>query len=165
MLHFDYANVFLSFPPEIATLLIAMLPIAELRAALPIALTVFHLPVVSALIWSIVGNLMPAILLLHILKPLAAFLEKHIQIGHRFFTWLSHRTENKFVSNKLKYGSFIALMLFVAIPLPITGAWTGALAAYLTGISFKRAVLAISLGVLIAAAIVLILTEGITSIL
>ena len=56
-------------------------------------------------------------------------------------------------------------MLFVAIPLPITGAWTGALAAYLTGISFKRAVLAISLGVLIAAAIVLILTEGITSIL
>jgi len=165
MFHIDYAQLFSSLPPELATVLIAMLPIAELRAALPVALTVFHLSIWSAVLWSIIGNLLPVVILLYLLKPFALFLERHLKVGHRFFTWFAHRTERRFASNSSKYGSFVALMLFVAIPLPVTGAWTGALAAYITGISFKRSLFAISLGVLIAAAIVFILTEGITTLL
>lgn len=163
MLHIDYADLFSSFPPELATLLIAMLPIAELRAALPIALTVFKMSVWSAFFWSIIGNLLPVALLLYILGPLSCWLEQHSRVGNRFFSWLARRTQKRFEKSKTRHGSLIALIFFVAIPLPITGAWTGALAAYLFGIPVKRAFAAISVGVLIASVIVYLITKGIIS--
>lgn len=163
MLSLEYAQIFSSFPHELATLLVAMLPIAELRVALPLALTVFKLPTASAFFWAILGNIIPVAILLYIIKPVSLWLEKNSKLGNKFFSWMAHRTEKKFKKSSTKYGSTLALILFVAIPLPITGAWTGALAAYLFGIKPKRAFFSIFAGVLIASIIVYSIIKGIIS--
>lgn len=163
MLHIDYAALFQSVPPQLATLFLAMLPIAELRVALPLALTVFELSPLEAFFWSIVGNMIPVALLLYAIGPVSRWLEHHSHIGSRFFSWMAHRTEKRFKKSSSRYGLMVALILFVAVPLPITGAWTGALAAYLFGIPSQRAFLAIACGVCIASVIVFLITKGIIS--
>ncbi len=163
MFSIDYAALFNNFPPEVATLLIAMLPIAELRAAIPLAITTFDLSWWSAYLWAVIGNIIPAIFLLLFLDPVARFLRKHSRAFDRFFEWVFTRTRKRFISKSQKYGRFIALVLFVAIPLPITGAWTGSAAAFLFGIPFSRSWPAVCLGVCISGVIVTITTVGIAS--
>jgi len=165
MFNIDYALLFQNFPPEIATLLIAMLPIAELRAAIPVALIGFDMPVWSSYLWAVIGNLIPAILLLWLLEPVSKWLMDHSRVFNNFFNWVFTRTRKKFTSKAAKYGTFITLVLFVAIPLPITGAWTGTAAAFLFGIPFKKSFTAIVIGVLIAGMVVTLMTVGITKVL
>lgn len=148
-------------PPEIATLLISMLPIGELRAAIPIALTIYDMPVWSAFIFSVIGNLIPVVFIIWILNLLInKFLIHRIYIFNRFFTWLFTRTQKKH-SKKFERWRDLALIILVAIPLPFTGAWTGALAAFVFGVSIKRAFPLIAIGVLIAGIIVTSVTIGI----
>ncbi len=163
MLHVDWALLFHNIPPELATALIAMIPIAELRAAIPVAIAGFDLPVWSAYLWAVIGNIIPAIFIVLYLEPVANWLSRHFRFFEKFFRWLFHRTRERFTSQSARYGIFIGLMLFVAIPLPITGAWTGAAAAFLFGVPFRRAMAAIIAGVLIAGIIVSLTTVGITS--
>lgn len=165
MLYVDWATLFDTIPPELATALIAMIPIAELRAAIPVAIAAFDLPVWSAYLWAVIGNIIPAIFILLYLDPVAHWLSKRSRFFEKFFQWLFHRTREKFVNQSARYGVFIGLMLFVAIPLPVTGAWTGAAAAFLFGVPFRRALAAIITGVLIAGVIVSLMTVGITSIM
>lgn len=165
MFHIDWASVFHNVPPELGTLLIGMIPIAELRGAIPVALVNFALPVWSAFLWAVIGNIIPVIFLLKYLEPLARWLSKHNRLFERFFNWLFARTRRKFSSSAQKYGLFLALMLFVAVPLPVTGAWTGSVAAFLFGMPFRRALFAILLGVLIAGIIVTLTTLGIQQII
>ncbi|MFH1367271.1 MAG: small multi-drug export protein [Patescibacteria group bacterium] len=160
MFNIDYAAHFQSFPPELATLLIAMIPIGELRAALPIALGVYHLPLWSAFLWSFVGNLLPIFLVLWLLEPISKFLMRKSKIMNRFFTWLFSRTRRKFEKSSQKYGLLAALVLFVGIPLPITGAWTGSIAAFLFNIPYKKALLCLALGVALAGMIVSLVYYG-----
>ncbi len=138
--------------PELAVFIAAMLPIIELRGALPMAINLFKIPWFKALLISYVGNLVPVPLILWLLEPIVKFLSR-IRIFDRFFKWLFERTRRK--GNKVieKYEE-IGLIAFVAIPLPGTGAWTGALIAFLFGLDFKKSFLVISLGVLIAGVIV-----------
>ncbi len=140
-----------------------MIPIAELRVAIPVTIAGFDLPIWSAYLWSVVGNIIPAVFLLLFLEPVAEWLSKHSRAFEKFFTWLFRRTRERFTTQSARYGVFIALLLFVAIPLPITGAWTGSAAAFLFGVRFRRALLAIGLGVLIAGVVVTLTTVGITS--
>jgi len=165
MFNADYINFFQNISPELATFLIAMVPIAELRGALPIALVTYELPVWSAYLWSVLGNLIPVLFLLWWLEPVSQFLCKHFKIFDKFFNWLFTRTRRKFSVSAEKYGKIIALVLFVAIPLPITGAWTGSVAAFIFGIPFKRAFPAILLGVLISGVVVAAATVGIKAII
>lgn len=162
MFNIDYASLFQNFPPELATLLIAMLPIAELRAAIPVALIGFDLPIWSSYLWAVIGNLIPAVLLLWLLDPVSKWLMNHSKLFNNFFNWVFARTRKRFTSNAAKFGTFITLVLFVAIPLPITGAWTGTAAAFIFGIPFKKSFFAILTGVLIAGIIVTLTTVGIT---
>jgi len=164
MFNIDYSSFFQNFPPELATLLIAMLPIAELRAAIPVAIAGLDLSVATAFIWSVIGNLIPAFFLLLFLEPVAQWLRKHSTTFDKFFTWVFNRTRKRFSAKSEKYGKFIALVIFVAIPLPITGAWTGSAAAFLFGIPFKRSFPAVIIGVLIAGIIVILTTVGIIKI-
>jgi uncharacterized membrane protein len=164
MFNIDYASLFQSFPDQLATLLIAMLPIAELRASIPVAIVGLDLSVVNAFIWSVIGNLIPAFFLLLFLEPVALWLMKHSKMFENFFNWVFNRTRKRFSTKAERYGKFIALVLFVAIPLPITGAWTGSAAAFLFGIPFKRSFPAVIIGVLIAGVIVTLTTVGITKI-
>lgn len=148
-----------SLPPELATVLLAMVPVAELRGAIPIARTLYHLSIGSAFFWAVIGNMLPVYFILSWFDPVATWLRKVSPLADKFFTWLFDRTRKKLEKGVEKYGVF-ALALFVAIPLPATGAWTGALAASLFGLHKKQAFFSILVGVLIAGVIISILTAG-----
>jgi uncharacterized membrane protein len=138
--------------PELAVFLTSMLPIIELRGALPLAINVFNIDWPKAFLIAYIGNIIPAPIILWLLNPVVKFLSR-ISIFRGFFAWLFERTRKK--SNKMieKYEE-IGLMAFVAIPLPGTGAWTGALVAFLFGLDFKKSLLIIAIGVFIAGVIV-----------
>lgn len=138
-------------PGWLVTIIIAMLPIFELRGAIPVAYQLLGIPIAPAVVLSVVGNLIPVIPILLFLGPVSNWLRK-IPLFDRFFAWLFTRTRSR--SDLVKKYEMVGLMLFVAVPLPVTGAWTGAVAAFLFGIKFWPSLLFISLGVLIAAAIV-----------
>lgn len=138
--------------PELAVFITSMLPIIELRGALPMAINLFKIPWFKAFLISYIGNLVPVPIILWLLGPIVRLLSR-IRIFNKFFNWLFERTRRK--GNKVieKYEE-IGLLAFVAIPLPGTGAWTGALIAFLFGLDFKKSLIVISLGVLIAGVIV-----------
>ncbi len=145
------------FSKEVITFLISTLPIFELRGAIPIAVLQFNMPIIKAYFLSVAGNLLPILPILYFLEPIRKLLSK-IKFMKRFFDWLYERTYKK--SRKvMKYGA-IGLTLFVAIPLPITGAWTGAVAAILFEVPPKYAFPSIILGVLIAGLVVSLVTLG-----
>jgi len=147
--------------PEIATLLTSMLPISELRGAIPVAVLVYNMSLWSAFLFSVLGNLIPVIFIIWILDLLINKILIHrIYIFNRFFTWLFEKTRKRH-SKKFERWRDLALVILVAIPLPFTGAWTGALAAFVFGIPIKRAFPLIALGVLIAGIIVTSITIGI----
>ena len=138
--------------PELAVFLTSMLPVIELRGALPLAINVFNISWPKAFLIAYIGNLIPTPVILWLLGPVVKLLSK-IEIFNRFFTWLFERTRKKSSKVIEKYEE-IGLMAFVAIPLPGTGAWTGALIAFLFGLDFKKSLLIIAIGVLIAGVIV-----------
>ncbi len=142
----------------IETFFLAMTPVGELRVSLPVALTVYNMNWLAAFLVSVVGNLVPIVFLLLFLGPVSDWLSLKFKVFNKFFSWLFERTRKKSSARIEKYGS-IALISFVAIPLPFTGAWTGAVAAFLFNVPFKKAFPLISAGVVIAGAIVLLLTQ------
>lgn len=142
-----------------------MIPIAELRVSIPVGIEGFEMSVISVYFWSVIGNLIPVVFLLLFLEPVAQFLMKHIALFKSFFNWIFERTRKRFTSRSARYGTFAALVLFVAIPLPITGAWTGSAAAFLFKVPFWRAFAAITIGVLIVGIIVTGATVGIAALL
>lgn len=151
-------------PSELIILLASMLPITELRGTIPLAVSVYNMPLFSAFFWSVLGNLIPIIFLLLGLDLLInKFLIHRIYIFNRFFNWLFERTRRNH-SQKFKRWKEFALVILVAIPLPLTGAWTGALAAFVFGIPIKRAFPLIGLGVIIAGIIVSLITIGMVNI-
>ncbi|MBU1164832.1 small multi-drug export protein [Patescibacteria group bacterium] len=156
----NYLDFFKNIPPEFATMLIAMTPIAESRVAIPIALGVFKLSIVSAVFWSIIGTIIPALFIVLYLKPLAEFLSKHFKIARIFFDWWFKSVVGRFQNKYDKYKR-VALILFVAIPLPFTGAWSGSVASFLFGIKPRKAYPLIVIGVLISAFIVTLAYYGI----
>jgi uncharacterized membrane protein len=139
------------FNKEIAVVIVAALPVSELRGALPLALTMGFSPY-KAYCLSFLGNLIPVMPLLFLLQPVSNRL-RHIKIFEKFFGWLFERTRKK--ATLVERFEALGLILFVAIPLPVTGAWTGCVAATLFKIRFRYAFLSIAAGVLIAGLIVL----------
>lgn len=140
-------------PPELATIVISALPIFELRGGIPVALFTYDLPVAQAILLSLIGNTIPTVLLLWWLDPVSRWLSLHSRHFDRFFKWLFERTHKKFYEHHQKWGD-VGLVIFVAIPLPMTGVYTGAVAAFLFGIPFRRAFPLLLLAECIAAAIV-----------
>jgi len=147
-------------PPEIASALLASLPVAELRGALPIALFVFDLSPVTAYVWTVMGNLIPIPVIYLFLPRLMALTLKHTpRINRRFDTFFD-RLMKKYGNQYSKWGAFF-LFLFVAVPLPGTGAWTGALLAVLFRVQKRYAIPFIALGVAMAGILVLALSLGV----
>jgi len=144
-------------PKELITILIALSPLAELRGAIPLAIGVFQFFWLKAFLLSILGNMIVIIPLMWFLEKFSDFLMKKFSFWQKFFSWLFQRTRSKIEKHYKKYSRW-ALTIFVAIPLPMTGAWTGSVAAYLLGLNKKEAFVFISLGVVIAGIIVTFLT-------
>jgi uncharacterized membrane protein len=141
--------------------LIAALPISELRGAIPLALTVYKMPIIQAYFCAVLGNILPVVFLLLYLRPFFIFLRRW-HYFELFFSWLFKRTRR----HEEQYEKFGALFLlfFVAVPLPVTGAWTGSVAAFVFGIRFKYAFPSILGGIIIAGLIVSLTSLGIISI-
>jgi len=142
------------FNKEVAVVVLAALPVSELRGSIPLGLAMNFTPLKTYLL-SFVGNMLPVVPLLFFLQPISEKL-RHIPVFERFFNWLFERTRKK-ASLIEKFEAF-GLILFVAIPLPVTGAWTGCVAATLFKIRFRYAFLAIMLGVIIAGVVVMALS-------
>ena len=141
--------------PELVVVLIAALPIVELRGAVPVGIFVFKMSWWQAVLWSVLGNIAPIIIVLLLLERIVAWLS-HIPLFRRFFEWLFARARSKSASIQ-KY-EFWGLATFVGIPLPGTGAWTGAVAAEVLGLSYWKSLLSIFVGVLMAATVVTFLS-------
>lgn len=137
--------------PEMKVFLISMIPIFELRGAIPIGLISYKLPLWKVFPIALVGNMFPIVFIL-LFFDLVTRLFFKVPILKKLLEAIFARTRKK---GKLieKYEE-LGLMLFVAIPLPITGAWTGSLAAYLFGLPFGKSLLFIFLGVFTAAIVV-----------
>jgi len=140
----------------VATVLIATLPIIELRGSLPAAHEVFSLTWAEAYFLSVIGNLIPVPILLRWFPNVEKWLRRW-KIFEIFFNWLFQRTHRKGWRKVKLYGD-MGLIFFVAIPLPVTGAWTGTVLAYLFRINRVKAFIAISMGVLIAGIIMITVT-------
>jgi len=154
--------LFKDFPPQLATLLISMLPVSELRGAIPVAIGVYDLDVVTAYVLAVVGNMIPAVFLLWLLGPVSGYLIANFRWAERFFDWLFSRTRHKFSGKYARWGE-LALVIFVAIPFPVTGVWTGCVAAFIFGIEKKRSLVLIGLGAMVAGLIVTLATMGVIS--
>lgn len=139
---------------------VSMVPLVELRAAVPIALGM-NLPVLPSYIVCIVGNMLPVpIIFLFARKVLEWGSDKPVIGGFfRFFLEKGHKGGVK-LKAKAGRGLFVALLLFVGIPLPGTGAWTGTLAASLLDMDFKSSVFAVLCGVVLAGIIMGLASAG-----
>lgn len=141
-------------PREVFVLLVSMIPLIELRGGLVIAY-LLNMSFWSSNLFCIIGNIIPIPFILLFVRQIFRWMkERNILTG--FVRFLEKRAERK--SAGKERGEFIFLWLFVGIPLPGTGAWTGALIASLMEFDLKKASLAIGLGILTAAAIMNILT-------
>lgn len=145
-----------AFGKEIIVFIISMLPILELRGGLLAAALLKLNPIVSYII-CIIGNVIPIPIILLFITKIFDKLKKT-----KFLKKLVEKIEKKALSkkDKLEKGEFIGLLLFVGIPLPGTGAWTGALLAALLGMDKKKAFLAIILGVILASIIMMVVSFG-----
>lgn len=135
-----------------------MVPIIELRGAIPISQGL-HLPMMESYIVCIVGNMLPVpVIYLFARKVLEWGADKPL-IG-KFFTWCLEKGEKggRRLQEKAGKGLFLALLLFVGIPIPGTGAWTGTLAASILDMDFKSTTAAVMLGVLLAGIIMMVLS-------
>jgi len=132
--------------------MLAMLPISELRGAIPLAVGIYKLNPYASIPLIVAANFLPVPFILKFLGPVERFLRKW-KFWDKLMTRIFERTRRKTRKSIEKWES-LALILFVAIPLPVTGAWTGSLAAYLFGLDFKKSLLCIFIGVVIAVAIV-----------
>ena len=142
---------------------ISMVPIIELRGAVPIGVTYFGLNEYITLAVCIVGNMIPVPIIYLFARKVLIWGSK-LKHGSGIFKWFLQKGEKagqKLTAKSKKNGAFIALMLFVGIPLPGTGAWTGTLAASLLDLDFKKSVIYILMGLLLAAAIMLAASLGV----
>ena len=152
-------SAFSGFPPELATLLMGATPIGEIRLALPVAVLAYKLPIWEAFFWAVLGNMIPVTIILAFAKYFHLWIHK--KSGWFASKWVKtlDRVQHKFAGDYQKYG-LIALIIFVGIPLPMTGAWTGALAAFIFALPFGKSWFSILAGVIISGAAVLLITVG-----
>jgi uncharacterized membrane protein len=145
---------------ELITAVLAMLPVSELRGAIPYAVGVAGMSWQKAYAISVIANFIPVIPILYLIGPISEALRK-FRIFDRFFTWLFARARRK--GKMIERFEVLGLMLFVAIPLPVTGAWTGTIAAFVFGVRKRLALPAIFIGICIAGVVVTLAVTGVIS--
>ena len=148
----------LSFlPPQAIVMIVSMLPLIELRGGIPLA-RLLMLPLPEAILFSVLGNIIPIPFILLFINKIFDWLRPTKTFGG-LITKLEKRAMNK--SGGVAKAEFWGLVLFVGIPIPGTGGWTGALIAALLKVDLKKAFLAILLGIAIAATIMSLISYGV----
>lgn len=156
LVHF-FIELFGDLNKETVIFAISLMPILELRGGL-LAATLLHVDFFKALAICITGNVLPIPIILIFLEKILKLFEKW-KVTKKIVTWLEKKVDSK-RSQIDKYG-YLGLILFVGIPLPGTGAWTGSLLAIMLGLNKKKSFICILIGVLLAAVIMSIVSYGI----
>ena len=156
LVHF-FIGLFGGLSKEFIIFIISLMPILELRGGL-LAATLLHVEFIKALIICIIGNILPIPIILIFLEKILDLFRKW-KPTKKVVSWLEKKVDNK-RSQIDKYG-YLGLILFVGIPLPGTGAWTGSALAVLLGMDRKKSFFYILLGVILASIIMSIISYGI----
>lgn len=156
LVHF-FVNIFGSLNKDVIIFIISLMPILELRGGL-LAASLLHVDFVKAVVICVIGNLLPIPVVLLFLEKVLEILAKW-SVTKKIVTWLEKKVDSKREQID-KYG-YWGLVLFVGIPLPGTGAWTGSLLAVMLGLDKKKSFGCILLGVILAAIIMSIVSYGI----
>lgn len=145
----------------IIVFLISMVPLIELRGAVPYAVA-FGLPTIPSYIVAVLGNMLPVPFIYLFARKILEWGAQKRYIGG-FCRWCLEKGAKggEKLQSKAGHGLFIALLLFVGIPLPGTGAWTGTLAASILNLDFKKSIIAVLAGVLLAGVIMLTASFGV----
>lgn len=151
-----------NFPPELAVFFIAMIPLIECRGAIPFGMLVLNLPLWEVLPIAIVGNILPVPFILLLIRPVINWLKK-TKVFHPLAEWIEKKGEKK--KDKVTKYSKWGLFLFVAIPIPGTGAWTGALVAALLNMRVRSAFFTILFGMICAALLMTFGSWGVTTLM
>ena len=144
---------------------VSMVPLIELRLAMPIAVGL-DLPYLPALVVCVLGNMLPVPVIYFFARKVLVWGagKKYIGKVFRFFLEKGQRAGEKLTAKTGKGGLFMALLLFVGIPLPGTGAWTGTLAASFLNMGIKSTALSVSLGVVLAGIIMAVGSTGVLAV-
>jgi uncharacterized membrane protein len=134
-------------PEEWVIIIISCFPILELRGGIPIAISIFGMSFWEAYMLGVAGNMLPVLPLLLLFQPISDYMMRFSWYS-KVYQWMYNRTINKSKSVQ-RYGA-LGLILFTAVPLPTTGAWTACLAACIFSIRLSYAFISIFIGVLIA---------------
>ena len=150
-------NLMKGLPKELVIFIISMIPVLELRGGL-ISASILKVPMIKAIGICLIGNIIPVPFILLLITPIFSWLKKT-----KLLAPMVHKLENKAMgkSEKIQEYEFIGLILFVGIPLPGTGAWTGSLIAALLGVKFKKAFPAVIIGLFLATFIMCMVSYGI----
>lgn len=152
-----FINLFSGLNKDVVIFIISLMPILELRGGM-LAASLLHVDFLRALSICIIGNLLPIPFILIFLEKVLELFEKW-SVTSKVVKWLEKKVDNK-RSQIDKYG-YLGLVLFVGIPLPGTGAWTGTLVAIMLGLDKKKSFICILIGVLMASVIMSILSYGV----
>ncbi len=143
---------------ELCVLFCSMIPIIELRGAIPMG-ALFGMPWWQSYLLSVLGNMVPVPFILLFIKAMIGWMSRSkISFFNKLANWLNRKVEKK--RAQIEKYSFWGVCLFVAVPLPVTGAWTGSLVAAMIDMKFWKAFLSCLLGVMIAGVIVTLITYG-----
>lgn len=152
-----FIDIFGGINKDVAIFIISLMPILELRGGM-LAASLLHVEFIRAVVICMIGNVLPIPFVLLFLEKILKILEKW-NVTKKIVTWLEKKVQDK--RDQIdKYG-YWGLVIFVGIPLPGTGAWTGSLLAVMLGLDKKKSFLCILLGVVMAAIIMSILSYGI----
>jgi uncharacterized membrane protein len=150
-------NMFAGFPRELATFLIALVPVTELRASIPLAIKVYGMSWGAAWFYSVLGTYFAMVLIVFLMDPVAKILSKYIPIFEKFFIWLFEHTRKRANGKMEKYGSW-AIFILAATPIPLLGGLTGALAAFVFGVALKKSLPLLLIGTMVSGALVVMIT-------
>lgn len=145
----------------LAVFFVAMVPIVELRGAIPIGTVFFGLPMSHVYVISVIGNMLPVPIIYLFARKVLEWGKDKPYIG-KFFTFCLEKGEKggQKLQETAGKGLFLALLIFVGIPLPGTGAWTGTLAASILDLDFKSSILACMCGVILAGILMALASAG-----
>ena len=146
-----------AMPPWIATVILSALPFTESRLTIPVAVTVWNMTPISAYLFAMLGNALPFFPVYFGFRFAKRFAETYAPWSVVWFDRALHRVQRKIGNTYERFG-LLAVIAFIAVPLPGTGVWSGSLLAVLLELSWKRAMLAVMIGMLLMGGIVLVLT-------
>ncbi len=144
---------------ELCVFFCSMIPIIELRGAIPMGFA-FGLPWWQSYLLAVIGNMLPVPFILLLIKAVITWMTKSkVKFFNKVAAWLNKRVEKR--RDKIEKYSFWGVCLFVAVPLPVTGAWTGSLVAAMMDMKFWKAFFSCLFGVMIAGVIMTLISYGV----